>query len=69
MIIIMRFGENNVLCPKYIDIYEFWGVWGDILGPPYVFLYYSKKRKKYNSKKIMHFISVLFTNIFNITDE
>ena len=24
----MRFGENKVLCPKYIDIYEFWGVWG-----------------------------------------
>ena len=21
----MRFGENNVLCPKYIVIYEFWG--------------------------------------------
>ena len=20
----MIFGENNVLCPKYIDIYEFW---------------------------------------------
>ena len=30
MIIIMRFGENNVLCPKYIDIlvYEFQGVQG-----------------------------------------
>ena len=27
-IIIMRFGENNVLCLKYIDIYEFWGVRG-----------------------------------------
>ena len=24
----MRFGENNVLCPKYIDIYEFVGVRG-----------------------------------------
>ena len=23
MIIIVRFGENNVLCPKYIDIYDF----------------------------------------------
>ena len=23
MIIIMRFGENNVLVPKYIDIYKF----------------------------------------------
>ena len=24
----MRFGKNNVLCAKYIDIYEFWGVQG-----------------------------------------
>ena len=24
----MRFGKNNVLCPKYIDIYEFQGLWG-----------------------------------------
>ena len=24
----MRFGKNNVLCPKYIDIYEFRGVPG-----------------------------------------
>ena len=24
----MRFGENNILCPKYIDIYEFGGVRG-----------------------------------------
>ena len=28
LIIIMRFGKNYVLCPKYIDIYEFGGVWG-----------------------------------------
>ena len=27
-IIIMRFGEDNVLGPKYIDIYEFRGVQG-----------------------------------------
>ena len=29
MIIIMRFGEKNVLCSKYINIYiyEFWGAW------------------------------------------
>ena len=37
MIIIMRFGENNVLCPKYIDIYEFGGVWGDVHITPYIF--------------------------------
>ena len=29
MIIIMRFGKNNVLCAKYIDIYEFWGGMGE----------------------------------------
>ena len=29
MITIMRFSENNVvLCPKYLDIYEFLGVRG-----------------------------------------
>ena len=28
VIIIMRFGKNDVLCPKYIDIYEFGGVRG-----------------------------------------
>ena len=28
MIIIMRSDENNVLGPKYIDIYQFWGVVG-----------------------------------------
>ena len=26
VIIIMRFGENNVLCPKHTNIYEFGGV-------------------------------------------
>ena len=25
MVIIIRFGENNVLCPKYINLYEFRG--------------------------------------------
>ena len=24
----MRFSENNVLCQKYIDMYEFWRVRG-----------------------------------------
>ena len=42
----MRFGENNVLCPKYIDINEFQGVWGDIHGPPYIFCLLFKKTEK-----------------------
>ena len=37
MIIIMRFGENNVLAPKYIDIYQFRGFTGGLHGPPYIF--------------------------------
>ena len=38
MIIIMRFGENNVLGPKYINIYTFWGFAGEGLhGRPYIF--------------------------------
>ena len=32
-IIIIGFGENNVLCPKYIDIYEFRGAREDGHGP------------------------------------
>ena len=40
VIIIMRFGENNVLGPKYIHIYKFrgWRVAGEgSHGPPYIF--------------------------------
>ena len=46
MIITMKFGENNVLCPKYIDIYEFWRIQGDIHGPLYIFCLLFKKTKK-----------------------
>ena len=37
VIIITRFGENNVLGPKNIDIYQFWGFARGLLGPPYIF--------------------------------
>ena len=33
MIIIMGFGENNVLGPKYIDI-NLWGSRGELHGTP-----------------------------------
>ena len=46
MIIIMIFGENNVLCPKYIDIYEFWGVRGEVHIPQYIFLFIIQKKEK-----------------------
>ena len=51
MIIIMRFGENNVLCPKYVDIYEFGRVQGggDVHILPFIFCLLLKKRKKYKS--------------------
>ena len=45
--IIMRFGENNVLCPKYIDIYEFrGGTEGDVQRPPYIFCLLFKKTEE-----------------------
>ena len=43
-IIIIGFGKNNVLCPKYIDLYEFFG--GDIYGPPYIICSLFQKKRK-----------------------
>ena len=45
MIIIMRFGENNVLCPKYIDIYEFGGYEWNVHIPPYIFGLFERTEK------------------------
>ena len=62
----MRFGKNNVLGPKYIDIYEFWGVWGDIHIPPYIFGLLFKKNEKvpeydlYQNQIICHFDLIFF---------
>ena len=42
----MRFGENNFLCPKYIDIYEFGGYGMGVHIPPYVFCLLLKKNGK-----------------------
>ena len=50
----MRFGENNVVCPKYIDIYEFWGVWGGCTYSTVHFLaYYSKNGKSTRAWSIL----------------
>ena len=46
MIITMRFGENNVLGPKYIDIYEFQGVREDVDIPQYIFCLLFKTMEK-----------------------
>ena len=45
-IIIMRFGENNVLCPKYIDIYKFRGVRGGSTYSTVHFLFIIQKNGK-----------------------
>ena len=42
----MRFGENNVICPKYIDIYTFWGGRGGRRGFPVHFLFIIQKNGK-----------------------
>ena len=47
MIIIKRFGKNNALCPKCIDIYKFWGGYvGDERGTLYIFCLLLKKNGK-----------------------
>ena len=46
MIIIMKFGENYVLCPKYINIYEFWRVQRGRTYSTVHFLFIIKKTEK-----------------------
>ena len=55
----MRFGENNVLYSKYIDIYEFKRVWGRHTGSTVHFLFIIKKNGKIQEQdlylnKILH---------------
>ena len=38
VIIIIRFGENNVLGTIYINIYQFWGWAREVHGPPHIVL-------------------------------
>ena len=47
MIIINRFGENNVLCSKYIHIYEFRGVRRGHTYSTFHFLFIIKKDGKF----------------------
>ena len=47
VMIVLRFGENNVVGPKYINIYEFWGGFeGDVHISPYIFCLLFKKTEK-----------------------
>ena len=72
-LIIIEFGENNFLCPKYIDINEFRE------GPKSTqmhifhhtfFIHFSKKLKKYNSMSFeLSYLKLkknIMLNIFNI---
>ena len=64
MIIIMRFGENNALEPKYIDIQEFRKVQGGCTYSTIHFLFIIlKKQKKYKSMtytKIKFYIILIY---------
>ena len=42
----MIFGRNNVLCPKFIRIYEFRGVWGGRTYSTLHFLFIIQKTEK-----------------------
>ena len=42
----MRFGKNNLLCSKYIDVYEFWGGTGDLHFLPFIFCLLFQKMEK-----------------------
>ena len=62
----MRFDKNNVLCPKYIDIYEFrGGGGGDVQIPTYIFCSLLKKTEKvhehdiYSNTKIKFYIILI----------
>ena len=46
VIIIMRFGKNNVLCPKYINIYEFRGIREGHTWSTVHFLFIIQKNRK-----------------------
>ena len=43
----MGFGNNNLLWPKYIDVYKFWGWRGEgVHGPPNMFGLLFQKTEK-----------------------
>ena len=72
VIIIIRFSENNVLCLKYMSIYEFQGGWGnEHIPPPFVF-YYLKKHKEYKRMtytKIKFYIILILKKIPRINNK
>ena len=71
VIIIMRFGDNNVLCVKYINIYEFRGVRGGRTYTTVHFLFIIKKKTKKVQehdiylKEILHYFDLIFFSIMS----
>ena len=61
VIIIMRFGENNVLRPKYINFGGSWGVEGGYMVRLTFFVYYSYKSMTYI--KIKFYVISIFNKI------
>ena len=61
----MRFGENIVLGPKYIDIYEFRKEGRDVPGPPYIFYLLFKKTEEVQEhdlylNQILHYFDLKY---------
>ena len=66
MIIIMKFGKYNVLCPKYINIYEFRGVREGRTWSTIHFLFIIKKKQKVKEhdlylNQILHHFDLKFS--------
>ena len=54
----MKFDENNVICPKYIDIMHFGGDGGDGGDPPFTFCLLFKQTEKvqeHDLYQILHY--------------
>ena len=67
----MRFGENNVLCPKYINIYEFWRVRGGHTYSTVHFLFIIRKTEKIQERdlylnQILHHFHVNYAAMVDI---
>ena len=62
--IIMRFGENNALGLKYIDIYKFQGlaVGGGLHSSPYNFCVYKMEKVHETPTRIKFYIIIILKN-------
>ena len=61
----MRFCENYVLCPKYIDIYEFGGVWGGCTYSTVHFLFIIQKKTEKVQEHDLYLNQILYHFDYN----